>query len=66
LSVEKTLHSARFNVVHNRYLDRVFVKPPAADPLGLYLAVVAEFQGEDRSLAGFWHRLCDLPDGVPR
>ncbi|MCY2990159.1 MAG: tetratricopeptide repeat protein [Planctomycetota bacterium] len=42
-----------------------FSTAPAADPLGLYLAVVAEFQGDDRSLAGFWHRLCDLPDGVP-
>ena len=42
-----------------------FSTAPAADPLGLYLAVIAEFQGDDRSLAGFWHRLCDLPDGAP-
>ena len=42
-----------------------FSTAPAADPLGLYLAVIAKFQGEDRSLATFWHRMCDLPDGVP-
>ena len=42
-----------------------FSTAPAADPLGLYLAVVAEFQGTDRSLTAFWHRMCDLPDGVP-
>ena len=42
-----------------------FSTAPAADPLGIYLAVVAEFQGTQRSLASFWHRLCDLPDGVP-
>ena len=42
-----------------------FSTAPAADPLGFYLAAVAEFQGDDRSLAGFWQRLCDLPDGVP-
>jgi len=41
-----------------------FSTAPAADPLGFYLAVIAEFQGGDRSLAGFWQRLCDLPDGV--
>ncbi len=41
-----------------------FSTAPAADPLGLYLAAIAEFQGGDRSLAGFWQRLCDLPDGV--
>ena len=42
-----------------------FSTAPAADPLGLYLAVVAEFQGNDRSLAAFWHRMCDLREGVP-
>ena len=42
-----------------------FSTAPAADPLGTYLAVIAEFQGDDRSLAGFWQRLCNLPDGVP-
>jgi len=42
-----------------------FSTAPAADPLGQYLAVVAEFQGEDRSLAGFWHRMCELTDDVP-
>ena len=41
-----------------------FSTAPAADPLGLYLAVVAEFQVEDRSLATFWHRMCNLPDDV--
>jgi hypothetical protein len=35
-----------------------------SDPLGLYLAAIAEFQ-TNRSLAGFWHRMCDLGDGVP-
>jgi tetratricopeptide (TPR) repeat protein len=44
---------------------RSFSTGPAADPLGLYLAVVAEFQDNDRSLATFWHRMTDLPDGVP-
>lgn len=42
-----------------------FSTAPAADPLGLYLAVIAEFQDEERSLAAFWHRICDLPDDVP-
>eukprot|EP00825_Cyclidium_porcatum_P032182 TRINITY_DN34342_c0_g1_i1.p1 TRINITY_DN34342_c0_g1~~TRINITY_DN34342_c0_g1_i1.p1 ORF type:complete len:128 (-),score=12.54 TRINITY_DN34342_c0_g1_i1:11-394(-) len=57
--------------IRDRYQRRVhgflgsFSTAPAADPLGLYLAVIAEFQGDDRSLAGFWHRLCDLPDGAP-
>ena len=37
---------------------------PGSDPLGLYLAAIAEFQ-LDRSLAGFWHRMCDLGEGVP-
>lgn len=54
---------ARFDE-RERFLGS-FSTAPAADPLGFYLAAVAEFQGEDRSLAGFWHRLCDLPDGVP-
>lgn len=42
-----------------------FSTAPAADPLGFYLAAIAEFQGEDRFLAWFWQSLCDLPDGVP-
>src|SRR6266851_5620755 len=42
-----------------------FSTAPSVDPLGNQLAVVAEFQGEDRRLAAFWHHLCDLPDGVP-
>lgn len=42
-----------------------FSSGPASDPLGLYLGVVAEFQGSDRSLAPLWHNLCHLPDGVP-
>jgi tetratricopeptide (TPR) repeat protein len=54
---------ARFPL-RDRFLGS-FSTAPAADPLGCYLAVIAEFQGDDRSLAGFWHRLCDLPDGVP-
>jgi tetratricopeptide (TPR) repeat protein len=54
---------ARF-AARQRFLGS-FSTAPAADPLGQYLAVVAEFQGEDRSLAGFWHRMCDLPDDVP-
>lgn len=37
---------------------------PARDPLGRYFAAIAEYQ-PDRSLAPFWWRLCDLPDGVP-
>lgn len=41
-----------------------FSTAPACDPLGLYLAAIAEFQ-PDRSLASFWHRLCRLPEGVP-
>jgi tetratricopeptide (TPR) repeat protein len=53
---------ARF-YVRERFLGS-FSTAPAADPLGLYLAVIAEFQ-IDRSLAGFWHQLCNLPDGVP-
>src|ERR1043166_3073962 len=42
-----------------------FSSAPTADPLGVYLAAVAEFQGEDRTLAPFWHWMCALPDGVP-
>jgi tetratricopeptide (TPR) repeat protein len=42
-----------------------FTTGPSADPLGLYLAVTAQFQDEDRSLAGFWHQMSELPDGVP-
>lgn len=42
-----------------------FSSAPTADPLGVYLAAVAEFQGEDRTLAPFWHWMCELPDGVP-
>jgi hypothetical protein len=53
---------ARF-ALRERFLGS-FSTAPAADPLGFYLAVVAEFQ-DDRSLAGLWRRLCDLPDGVP-
>ena len=53
---------ARFPL-RERFLGS-FSTAPAADPLGFYLAAVAEFQ-DDRSLAGFWQRLCDLPDGVP-
>ena len=41
-----------------------FSTAPSADPLGIYLAVIAEFQ-TDRSLATFWHHMCDLPDGIP-
>ena len=37
---------------------------PSRDPLGRYLMAVAEHQ-DDQSLAPFWWRLCDLPDGVP-
>lgn len=42
-----------------------FSTSPTADPLGVYLAAVAEFHGADRSMAAMWHRMCDLPDGVP-
>lgn len=57
-------------VLRSRFAERQrflgsFSTTPSADPLGLYLAVVAEFQGKDRTLAGFWHRLCALSDGVP-
>lgn len=42
-----------------------FSTGPSADPLGLYLSVIAEFQGDDRTLSIFWHRMCFLPDDVP-
>ena len=41
-----------------------FSSAPSADPLGFYFGAIAEFQ-YDRLLAGFWHRLCELPTGVP-
>ena len=58
-----TVLRARFDE-RQRFLGS-FSYAPAADPLGLYLAVVAEFQGDDRSLIGFWHGMCNLSDGVP-
>ena len=56
--------------LHDRFTDRQqclggISTAPVADPLGRYLAAIASFQGQDRSLAGFWHQLCDLPDGTP-
>lgn len=69
LSTESRLKKCA-SALRARFSDRrqflgSFSTAPAADPLGRYLAVVAEFQGDDRSLAAFWHRMCDLPDGVP-
>lgn len=42
-----------------------FPTAPSSDPLGLYLALLAVFQGDDRSLVPLWHRMCDLPEEVP-
>lgn len=60
-------HAAR--ALRSRFGDRdrflgSFSTAPTCDPLGMYLAAIAEFQ-QDRSLATFWHRLCRLPQGVP-
>jgi tetratricopeptide (TPR) repeat protein len=37
---------------------------PSRDPYGRYLGALAAHQ-TDRSLASFWWRLCDLPQGLP-
>ncbi len=62
--LSNTAQALRARFTHREQFLGSFSTAPAADPLGLYLAVIAEFQN-DRSLAGFWHRLCGLPDGVP-
>lgn len=65
---ESRMHKAA-QVLKQRFVTRhsflgSISTTPGSDPLGLYLAAIAEFQ-TDRSLAGFWHRMCDLGDGVP-